>query len=434
VISGRIGDLRYALASLTIDTGEALTAWVDPAPPAQPSTGAGLLTDLYASPVAFFAGKLVGSTQVSQAALDPQTSQGLAARLHLDAPAQTALRVMIAVGVAAAAASVISEQRFYWAVIAVFISFMGANTAGEQVLKAFNRVLGTFVGILIGSLLAQAIGPSTWSLAVILPAVTFGVYFLQVSYALMAMGITIMVAMLYVQLGEYSDSLLAMRLELTALGAVIAMLAALLIFPVRTRRVIRQAGVAYLQALRELVARIPEALSLAPAERRLSVQSRAMDDALMQLLVSSRPLQHDVFRRDELQHNLVLLSSTAHFARNLAATVDEISDVDAAFREPVGAAAADEVELVDRVADAVRDQTGPPPASPPLDAVLDVARRLAAEGVARNDPRRRLLRALVRLDGTVEQLARNLTGRDPAPAATVTSGGPTPATAGQEAG
>ena len=170
-------DIVNALAQLVVDTGEALRGWLYPRPAPAPSTGAGLLTDIYESPVSLFAGNLVGSTQVSRAALDPATSTGLAARLHLDGAAQTAIRVMVAVGTAGALASIVSERRFYWAVIAVFISFMGANTTSEQVLKALNRVLGTFLGILIGSLLANLIGPSTWSLVVILPALMFGVYF-----------------------------------------------------------------------------------------------------------------------------------------------------------------------------------------------------------------------------------------------------------------
>ena len=167
---------------------------------------------------------------------------------------------------------------------------------------------------------------------------------------------------------------------------------------------------------------------------RVAIGSRQRARGSFTVRAQRVPLQRDLYRRDELQRNLVLLSSTAHFARHLRASVDEICDVAEQFSEPVCAAATDEVELGDRVIDAVRDQTGPPPASPPLEAVLDVARRLVAEGVARDDPRRRLLRMLVRLDGTVEQLARNLTGRDPAPALAVPTEGFAPPAAGQEAG
>ncbi|HXO85429.1 MAG TPA: FUSC family protein, partial [Gemmatimonadales bacterium] len=99
------------------------------------------------------------------------------------------IRIAVAVAVASAFGSILSERRFYWAVIAVFVAFVGANTSGEQVTKAVNRVTGTIVGILLGSLLAHAIGHSTWSLAVIVLALGFGIYFIRVSYALMVIGV-----------------------------------------------------------------------------------------------------------------------------------------------------------------------------------------------------------------------------------------------------
>ena len=132
---------------------------------------------------------------------------------------------------ACAAGSALSERRFYWAVIAVFIAFTGGNTSAEQLSRAIQRTLGTFVGVFIGSLVATAVGPNPWSLAAIIPALTVGLYFVQVSYWRMAVGITIMVSELYVQLGEFSSGLLVLRLEETALGAVVATLAAVLIFP-----------------------------------------------------------------------------------------------------------------------------------------------------------------------------------------------------------
>ena len=216
--------------------------------PLAPTSGLGRLPTLdadqsYESPVALRPdGRLSGSARISQATAANGGEHGLRARLRLGWASQGALRLAVAVGVACAAGSALSERRFYWAVIAVFIAFTGGNTSAEQLSRAIQRTLGTFVGILIGSLVATAVGPNPWSLAVIIPALTVGLYFVQVSYWLMAVGITIMVSELYVQLGEFSSGLLVLRLEETALGAVIAMLAAVLIFPVGTRRAASQAA------------------------------------------------------------------------------------------------------------------------------------------------------------------------------------------------
>jgi uncharacterized membrane protein YccC len=94
-------------------------------------------------------------------------------------------------------------------VIAAFITFMGANTSGEQIRKAVFRVAGTVAGIGAGSLLATAIGHHTyWSITVILAALFLGIYLLRINYAFMAIAITVLVSQLYVQLNEFSNALL----------------------------------------------------------------------------------------------------------------------------------------------------------------------------------------------------------------------------------
>ena len=76
---------------------------------------------------------------------------------------------------------------------------------------------------------------------------------MRASYALMVIGVTITVSQLYVQLGEYSNQLLVLRLEETAIGAAVAGLAALLVFPVRSRQAARIAAREYYARLGELL-------------------------------------------------------------------------------------------------------------------------------------------------------------------------------------
>jgi uncharacterized membrane protein YccC len=268
-------------------------------------------------------------------------------------------------------------------------------------------VLGTFIGILLGSLLAHAVGPSTWSLAVILPAITFGVYFLRVSYSLMAIGITIVVSMLYVQLGEFSNHLLVTRLELTALGAVVAMLAALLIFPVSTRRVLRQAVLGYLDALNDLIGRVCDALA-APSPPRMTSQARVLDDALQQMLITARPLTRDPFARHDIEHNLALLTTTANLARNLIAAIDTAPPLDKPTLARLQSAIGAQRDAIHTIAARVRGDATAATIRPQAEAIIQIARHLNRQGIVRSDPRRRLLRALARLDTTLDQLARNL--------------------------
>src|ERR1700749_2450691 len=67
----------------------------------------------------------------------------------------------IAVGAAIIVGDAISGRRFYWAVIAAFITFMGANTAGEQMRKSVFRVAGTVVGVIVGSVLAHRLAETS---------------------------------------------------------------------------------------------------------------------------------------------------------------------------------------------------------------------------------------------------------------------------------
>ena len=398
----------HHLASAIVDLVAAAESWRHHRSATEETEGR------FESPVALILGELPGSSLVSAAAADPGSRRrgALLSRLGIDPPAQIAIRMMIAVGAAAAIGSIVSERRFYWAVIAVFISFIGANTSGEQVTKAIHRVAGTVLGILLGSLLAHAIGHSTWSLAVIILALGFGIYFMPISYALMVVGITVMVSQLYEQLGEYSNHLLVLRLEETAIGAAVAMAAALLIFPVDTRKTATVAAHRYLESLGELLGRTSERVSSrARADRhgaRLSSASRGLDHANQQLLAASRPLRHTPFRRGRLEHNLALFSQTAHQARNLVATVGRGGSPDPDLAASVVVALDREREKVAGIDRTLAGSDGEADRWSEEDLIAPLDQSLAAAGVGPHDYERRLLRRIDRLDETVAELDRNL--------------------------
>jgi uncharacterized membrane protein YgaE (UPF0421/DUF939 family) len=308
-----------AIHQLAGDVGKAVVALTG----GPPRVGAHSDTNItpFESAVTLIAGDLPGSAIVSAQAAAGQGHGALLRRMRLDPPAQIAIRVAVAVAVASALGSVVSERRFYWAVIAVFATFMGTNTSGEQVIKAIHRVAGTIVGVLIGSLLANAIGHSTWSLAVIIGALGLGMYFFKVSFAAFATALTIALAQLYGQLGEYSNHLLALRLEETAIGGAVAIAAAIWIFPVSTQRAARIAELAYLGSLAELLERVRDHLREQPGEAPLSSSSRALDHAHQQLLTTARPLTRKPWRHERIVSNRELYSQTAHYARNLVADV-----------------------------------------------------------------------------------------------------------------
>jgi uncharacterized membrane protein YccC len=301
---------------------------------------------------------------------------------------------------------------------------MGTNTSGEQVIKAAHRVIGTVVGILIGSLLAQAVGASTWSILVIVLALGVGVYFVRASYPLMVVGITICVSQLYVQLGEFSNHLLELRLEETAIGAGVAALASLVVFPARTLTVARVATSNYYAQLGGLLDRLSTDIDDGPGDGDaipLSTLSRGLDSAAHQLRTAAMPLAFTPFRRDEMQHNLALFSQASYHARNVAADVQRELQLGPSVR----AAAATSLRTQRRLVGSLQERAGrlahpngDLAAAGAAEADLsDVLRRegdllgVTLDGQGCRDERR-LLRHIDRLDETLAELGDNLAGHE----------------------
>lgn len=257
----------------------------------------------FTTSVALVGGWLPGSSMVSANA-SAERGPRLADRVRLAPNVRVAIQIAVAVSGAILLGSVLSERRFYWAVIAAFVTFMGANNATEQVRKGLLRVAGTLAGVFLGSLLAHVIGQHTdLAIAVVLLAIGLGIYLLRISYAFMVMGITVMVSQLYVQLGEYSDDLLQLRLEETAIGAAVAIVTVLVVLPLRSWQVVRVASRAHVEAVRTLADRTlcRDADSCADGELRSA--ARELDAAHQTLVASLKPLRglpgpgSDVHRR-----------------------------------------------------------------------------------------------------------------------------------------
>ncbi|HLI23336.1 MAG TPA: FUSC family protein, partial [Acidimicrobiales bacterium] len=230
---------------------------------------------------------------------------------HLAPATRAGIQTAVAVGASAVAGDALSPSRFYWAVLAAFISFLGVSHSLEQVRKAFHRVIGTLAGVILGSLLAGAAGHRTAaSLAVILVFLFLGTYLFNVNYTFMAIAITVVVSQLYVTLGEFSDPLLLLRLEETAIGAVIAMLTGILVVPVRTRQV---AGAAVAAQVRATAALVGVVAGGGDGEARRHA-ARAVDSAYQVVLSATQPMRWTAL--GDLHRRLVTTVAAAGAARN----------------------------------------------------------------------------------------------------------------------
>jgi len=302
----------------------------------------------FSTPVATFGGWLPGSAAVAGAASQERGGNGLIERIRLAPYARIAIQMGIAVGLAIIAGDALSGRRFYWAVIAAFITFMGANTAGEQIRKSFFRIAGTFVGVIVGAVLAHLVGDRVLlQLAVVLVSLFLGLYLFRVNYAFMTIGITVMVSQLYVELGEFSNALLVLRLEETAIGAGCAIATVLLVLPLHVGRVARVAARQQVEALGDLVdrclARLADPASAAGSDLELRASARRVDVAHQAMTATIRPMRTPLFGRlaSRVAGFTATTDAARHYARNLL--------LDASTRYPVlDAAAAAELAAAGR--------------------------------------------------------------------------------------
>lgn len=198
----------------------------------QPGTGDATDDADYEQVVSLIGDNLPGTAALAGEAVSSTTA-------HWWSPGRLAFTTRQAIQAASAAAlaagvgEVLSPRRYYWAAIAAFITFTGTATATETVRKALARTVGTLVGLVVAVLVAQL---TQGNLPVTIGVATVGVFaafYLQpLSYAVMTFFITLVLGELYVVLHLFSDSIMVLRLEETAVGAAAGIIASFLILPV----------------------------------------------------------------------------------------------------------------------------------------------------------------------------------------------------------
>jgi hypothetical protein len=365
--------------------------------------------DEFEPAVALFAGWLPGSAGVSSTA-STESGHRLGDRVRLQPWTRAAIQMGVALGVATLLGDLINPSRYYWAVIAVFITFMGVNNSGEQTRKALFRVGGTVVGIGIGSLVVDAVGHHTdGSIAVIMVSLFFGFYLMRVNYTFMVIAITVMVSQLYQELGEFSNTLLLFRLAETAVGAAVAIVVVTFVVPLRTRRVLRVAFRDHIRAIGALVDRASEVLmTVGPirGEDRLRGDARAVDASYQALVATAQPLRRNLFGNvdEELSRAVRLASVSRNYSRDLVADLASTAPLDPGLQGEINRATATLHRSMDTVADAM---TGPREGIYVRSSSLyDQAERSLEDGAVGLDQGCPAIRDLKLIDGSMATLAQ----------------------------
>ncbi|NJQ03730.1 FUSC family protein [Streptomyces zingiberis] len=274
-----------------------------------------------------------------------------------------AVQAGAAVLFALAAGQLLSAERWYWAVGAVWWVFVNTTSRGETLVRGFRRVAGTVLGAGLGLLLAVPVAGDPLPTAALAAVCVFTVFYAApVSYTWMMLAATLLAALLYGLLDVLDPALLLLRLAETGVGALGAALAVLLVLPVTTHATtdawIRHALRQVHRCTAEAAARLAGSADADPAPHIARLEA-----LLGRVRLSLAPLVHPLnplrARRRRARQVLDLLDVCAREVRGLAAVA---ADPEASHDARLTLACR-------RVEDAVEALTGPSavrgPAAPP---------------------------------------------------------------------
>ncbi|MCV7074983.1 FUSC family protein [Mycobacterium szulgai] len=241
-----------------------------------------------------------------------------------------AIQVSIAAALAIITGELVSPARWYWAVIAAFVIFAGTNSWGETLTKGWQRLLGTVLGVPSGMLIATLVaGNKVESLALIFVCLFCAFYFMKVTYSLMTFWITTMLALLYGLLGKFSFGVLMLRIEETAIGAVIGVTVAILVLPTNIRTTIRNDTRSFLTSLSALIQASVATMFDDDETTSPTEQARQLDRDMQKFRETAKPLLAGVAGfagRRTIQKSLRLFTACDRYGRNLARRSEQYHD------------------------------------------------------------------------------------------------------------
>lgn len=253
---------------------------------------------------------------------------------------RVATRGALAAAIAVAIGDLVSTDRSFWAVVAVYIAFFGVASRSHAVYKSAQRVFGTVVGAGICALIGHTLGVHIGvSIATILVCVFFWSYFIQANYALGVLFITMLVGLVYGAIGDPLGPILVLRLKETLAGVAGAVAIAVLFLPARTERHIAQQLRHLLRSLEQTVEHCIDRMTHGTGPCPLESMRRA-DTQLRVLRSAIEPRQRlvGVIHCERPETSIVGLAASSHWLRAVSRLVESDSARDAFASDHVGLA------------------------------------------------------------------------------------------------
>ncbi|TDY20043.1 fusaric acid resistance family protein [Paraburkholderia sp. BL6665CI2N2] len=182
----------------------------------------------------------------------------------------------------------LSPERWFWAVITTFVVFLGTRSRADTVYRGAQRLVGTLAGALVSVLLVAPLHDSPVLLVIAMVLCIFGwAYYILSAYAPGVFFITVLVGLVYGELGFAMGPLVELRIEEVLVGCLVSFAVAILMMPLAATRHVEARLAAVLGALRDVVR-----LAEAGAQAGDAVAAmRKLDRGWHDLRIALRPLQ-----------------------------------------------------------------------------------------------------------------------------------------------
>ena len=186
----------------------------------------------------------------------------------------------------------LSPERWFWAVITTFVVFLGTRSRADTVYRGAQRLAGTLAGALASMLLATALHGQPLLIVVAMVMCVFGwAYYILNAYAPGVFFITVLVGLVYGQLGFAMGPLVELRIEEVMVGCIVSFAVAILMMPLAATRHVEARIAAVLAALRQVVRLATQPGAQQPDATAASAAVRTLDRSWHDLRVALRPLQ-----------------------------------------------------------------------------------------------------------------------------------------------
>ncbi|MFM0097867.1 FUSC family protein [Paraburkholderia nemoris] len=229
-----------------------------------------------------------GASPLSAGATSAQSAASWLADLRTKLCWLPATRATTAAFLAMLIGHSLSPERWFWAVITTFVVFLGTRSRADTVYRGAQRLAGTLAGALVSVLLVAPLHDSSVLLVATMILCVFGwAYYILSAYAPGVFFITVLIGLVYGELGFAMGPLVELRIEEVLVGCLVSFAVAILMMPLAATRHVETRLGAVLGSLREVV-RLAGPATQSP---ETASAMRKLDRTWHDLRIALKPLQ-----------------------------------------------------------------------------------------------------------------------------------------------